>query len=97
MGATPLPSWTPLEKKLEVGTDGQMQKVYAFRDPVLQASIKSALDKATSNSVVLDLEKNESGVNVAIAARINGHWSIAGAWKKDGYGQGLASTIKFEW
>lgn len=88
---------SPIERRLEVGASGKMMEVRSFADPQLQASITNVLNAATTNSVVLQVEKNKSGINAAIAAKIDGHWSVAAAWKRDDWGDALGTSIKFEW
>lgn len=92
------PTAGPLASKLEPGANGQLQEVRFFSsEPGLQKSIDSALSTVTENSAVLQLEKNPTGLNVAIAAKLNGHWSIAGAWQRSDWGDSLMTKAKFSW
>ena len=84
-------------RKWVVGADGNMQEVRFFSDSALRESIDSALASVTTDSAVIEFEKNETGLNAAIAARLNGQWSIAAAYTRDGWGDGVGAKVRFEW
>lgn len=88
-----------LRKTMMPTPTGGVQEVRKFSNASLQTSINNALAGVgpNSKSAVLNLEKNEEGLNVAVAARLNDHWSIAGAWRREDWGDALATTLKFDW
>jgi len=90
-----------LAKRLEVGSGGSplstATEVRFFTDAGLQASINNALVGVTDRSAVLQLEKNPTGMNAAIAAKLNGHWSVAVAWQRSDWGDSLGTKVKFTW
>jgi len=75
------------------------KEIRVFSDAALQASINNALAgvAADSNGAVLNLENNATGWNAAIAAKIDGHWSIALGYRKAEWGHAVATTVKFTW
>jgi len=87
----------PIEKKLELGSSGQLQEVRAFKDSGLQSSINNALAGVSERSAVLHLEKNPTGLNAVIAAKLDGHWSVAAAFQRSDWGDSLGTTVKFSW
>jgi hypothetical protein len=86
-----------LAKRLEVGSNGSSTEVRFFTDAGLQASINNALAGVTERSAVLQLEKNPTGMNAAIAAKLDGHWSVALAWQRSDWGDSLGTKVKFSW
>jgi len=72
-------------------------EVRRFSDARIQASIDSALASVTSNSAILQIERTQEGWNAAVAARIDGHWSIAAAYTRDDWGDAMGASVKFEW
>lgn len=86
-----------LVKTFAVGDSGKPQEIRRFSDPALQASIANALASVTERSVILNLEKNETGYNAAIAAKLDGHWSIALGYHKAEWGHALGTNVKFAW
>lgn len=92
--AKPIP---PLEKTYVPTAGGGTQKVYFFPDAGLQTSINSALAGVTERSALLHLEKNPTGLNAAIAAKLNGHWSVAAAFQRSDWGDSVGTTVKFSW
>jgi len=98
-GVKPLPN--PLHKAL-MPVKGGVQEVRRFNDSGLQSSIEKAIAKVEkedpdARSVTLQLEKNASGLNAAIVAKLNNHWSVAGAWRRDDWGDSFATTARFRW
>jgi hypothetical protein len=93
----PLHDLAPLRKTLVQLPGGGTQEVRFFSDPSVQASIDKALAGVTERSVVLDLGKNPTGLNAAIAANLNGHWSVAAAWQRSDWGDSLGAKLKFRW
>ena len=73
------------------------QKIRVFSDTALQASINNALAGVEEGSAILNLENNPEGLNAAVAAKLNGHWSIALAYRKAEWGHAEATTVKFKW
>jgi hypothetical protein len=73
------------------------QKIRVFSDTALQASINNALAGVEENSAILNLENNAEGWNAAVAAKLNGHWSIALAYRKADWGHAVATSVKFKW
>lgn len=67
-----------------------------FSNPGLQSSVDKALASATKNSVVLELEKNETGFNAAIATKLGNKWTIVAGYQKDKWGHGIGAKIKWE-
>jgi len=93
-----LPQPAPaLTSRLELGQNGQLQKVKFFSDAQLQSSISSALAKVEESSAILHLEKNPTGFNAVVAAKLNGHWSVAVAYNRSDWGDAVASQVKFSW
>jgi outer membrane receptor for monomeric catechols len=86
-----------LAKRLEIGASGNATEVRFFSDANLQSSINNALAGVTERSAVLQLEKNPTGFNAAIAAKIDGHWSIAAAYQKSSWGDSIGTKVKFSW
>jgi len=91
-----LPS-EPVERRIAVGADGAPQEVRFFSDAGLQASIDSALANLSENSAILKLEQNPSGFNAIVAAKLNGHWSVAVAYQRSDWGDSLGTEVKFSW
>ena len=88
-----------ITKAFENVPGGGLQEVRAFSDPKLQASINNALAGISGDArgAILNLEHNESGWNAAVAAKLNGHWSVAVAYNKADWGHAVATTAKFTW
>ena len=78
---------------------GPAQEIRKFSDPGIQSSINNALAGLGSDSrgAVLQLEKNQTGYNAAIAAKINGRWSIALGYNKAEWGHAVGTSVKFNW
>jgi len=78
---------------------GPAQEVRKFSDLGVQAAINGALAGIGSDArgAVLQLEKNETGYNAAIAAKLNGHWSVALGYNKAEWGHAVGTTVKFSW
>jgi hypothetical protein len=47
--------------------------------------------------VLLNLEKNSTGFNAAIAAKLDGHWSVVAAFKRDDWGYAAGGSVRFRW
>jgi len=99
-GVKPLPE--VIHKSLMPVPSNGVQEVRRFNDSGLQSSIEKAIAKVEkedpdARSVTLQLEKNATGLNVAIVAKLNNHWSVAGAWRRDDWGDAFATTAKFRW
>lgn len=75
------------------------KEVRVFSDTALQASINNALAgvAADQRGAILNLENNATGWNAAVAARIDGHWSIALGYRKAEWGHAIATSVKFTW
>jgi hypothetical protein len=86
-------------KGFENKPGGGVQEVRVFSDPKLQASINNALAGISQDArgAILNLERNESGWNAAVVAKLNGHWSVAVAYSKADWGHAVATTSKFTW
>lgn len=77
--------------------DGSAQSIYRFSDVRIQSAVDSALASVTKDSAVLHVEKTAEGWNAAVAARINGHWSIAAAYAREEWGDAIGASVKFQW
>lgn len=86
-----------VEKTTLIGQSGAQQPVHFFSDAALQQSMLSAVNAVTEKSVLLNLEKNPTGFNAAIATKLDGHWSVVAAFKRDDWGWAAGSTVKFSW
>jgi hypothetical protein len=86
-----------LLKRIEVGADGKPQEVRFFSNASIQSSIDAALAGVTTNGAVLHVEKSEDGWNAAVAARLNGHWSVAVAYSREEWGNAVGATVKLDW
>jgi hypothetical protein len=86
-----------VEQKLVVGDSGELQKVHFFTDESLQKSMTTAINNVTEKSVLLNLEKNSTGFNAAIAAKLDGHWSVVAAFKRDDWGYAAGGSVRFRW
>jgi hypothetical protein len=76
---------------------GRLQEVRVFADSGLQGAINNALASVSERSAVLQLEKNPSGINAVIAAKLDGHWSVAAAWQRSDWGDSIGTKVKFSW
>lgn len=88
-----------ISKKYELTPVG-VQEVRYFTEPALGQAVNNALkglEGASVNSAILQLEKNQAGWNAAVAARLNGHWSIALAYHRADWGHAVGTTVKFAW
>lgn len=90
-------STSGIEKTTVIGQSGQPQEVRFFSDQALQASMLNALNAVTEKSALLNLEQNSTGFNAAIATKLDGHWSIVLAAKRDGWGWAGGTSVKFSW
>jgi hypothetical protein len=86
-----------VDQKLVVGDSGGLQPVHFFTDQTLQSSMLNAINAASEKSVLLNLERNDTGFNAAIATKLDGHWSVVAAFKRDDWGWAAGSTVKFSW
>ena len=84
-------------KSVETGSSGSLVEVRRFSNPQLQQSINAALEAATGNSAVIHLEANPTGYNAAIAAKLDGHWSVALGYSRGDWGWAAGSQVKFSW
>lgn len=81
-----------------VPVDGQLAEVRFFRNEGLQNSLNKALESATKNSAVVEFEKNDTGINAAVATRIGDHWSVVVGYNRDDWGHsGVAGKVKYQW
>lgn len=93
-----MPTQDAVTRVLRPGENGELQEVRFFSDASLQASVTRALASVNERSAVLNLERNDSGFNAAVAAKLNGHWSVAVAYSRDDWGRdAAATTVKFSW
>jgi hypothetical protein len=97
-------SMAAIGKSYETTPAGGVQEVRYFTDSALSASVNNALKALDEtvvgtvvNGAVLQLEKNEAGWNAAVAAKLNGHWSVAVAYHRADWGHALGTTVKFAW
>lgn len=86
-----------LANKIVPGANGQPQEVRFFKDSNLQNAIDSALSSVEDSSAILQIENNPDGVNAAIAAKLNGHWSIALGFTRSDWGDSVGAKVKFSW
>lgn len=82
---------------MEPGASGAPVEVRRFESPQLQASIERALAAVTERAAVLHLEANPTGLNAAIAAKLDGHWSVALGYARGDWGWAAGTSVKFAW
>jgi hypothetical protein len=88
---------TDLTRAMETGPAGRLVEVRQFSNPQLQASINNALAGLDARAAILHLEANPSGLNAAIAANIDGHWSVALGYSRGDWGWAAGTSVKFAW
>lgn len=86
-----------LVETFELGTDGALHPVRRFNSARIQSAIDGALASVTSNSAVLKFEKTAEGWNAAVAAKVNGNWTIAAAYTREEWGNSIGASVKYEW